>query len=192
MSPRKPTTDLKIYQLKVTLRESKPPIWRRIQVTSNTNLHRLHQILQAAMGWTDSHLHQFIVSGVYYGEPDPEDVDYGMEIKNEKAVKLVRIVSGPKSRFVYQYDFGDNWEHDILVEKILPPPPGVRYPVCLEGKRACPPEDCGGIWGYAEFLKAIRNPRHSEHEEMLEWVGGEFDPEALDLEEINEALGELR
>ena len=174
-----------IYQLKVTLKHSKPPIWRRIEVPGNTRLDQLHDILQVTMGWWNAHLHQFTVGGTYYGEPHP---DYGFDMRDERKVRLNQIAPGEKSRFVYEYDFGDSWEHVILVEKILPPEKGVHYPRCIKGKRACPPEDVGGMWGYDEFVAAVKDPDHSEHEDMLEWWGDDFDPEAFDLEEINEAL----
>jgi hypothetical protein len=174
-----------IYQLKVTLRESKPPIWRRIQAPSDISLARLHQILQVVMGWTDSHLHQFIVGGTIIGVPDP---DFGVEVKNERTVRLSQVVRGEKSKFVYEYDFGDGWQHDILVEKVLQAEPGARYPICLAGKRACPPEDCGGVWGYDDLLEVIRNPDNPEHDEMLEWLGGDFDPEAFDVDAVNQEL----
>jgi hypothetical protein len=141
------------------------------------------------MGWTDSHLHQFIVDGVDYGVPDPEWPE--LEMQSERRVKLGQIVRAVKDHFVYEYDFGDSWEHVIVVEKVLPAEPGVRYPVCLAGKRACPPEDVGGVWGYAEFVEAIRQPRHPEHRTMLTWVGGSFDPEAFDLQAVNQALKHL-
>ena len=185
MPPTKQSTSETVYQLKVTLVGSKPPIWRRIQVLGDTSLAKLHQILQDVMGWTDSHLHQFVVDGVYIGVPDP---DFGMEVRNEKTVKLSQVAHGERSKFTYEYDFGDSWEHQILVEKVLEAEPGVRYPVCLAGKRACPPEDCGGIWGYASLLQTIQNPDDPEHEDMLEWLGGGFDPEAFDLDAINQAL----
>lgn len=187
----KQTKDVDIYQIKVTLKHSDPPIWRRIQVSSNTTLHKFHRILQVVMGWYDSHLHQFIIRGTYYTDPDSYD-DWGeVENKNERPVKLSQV-SGMKTRFIYEYDFGDGWEHEILIEKILPPQKGMRYPVCLAGKRACPPEDCGGIWGYADLLEAIQNPKHPEHKEMLEWVGGKFDPEAFDLDRINRQLKDFK
>ena len=190
MATKKQTT-ADIYQIKVTLRDSKPPIWRRIQVPGDINLGKLHRILQEVMGWTDSHLHQFIVGNTYFGQPDP---DYGdmYDMRDEKRVKLSQIAPAEKFKFRYEYDFGDSWEHELLVEKILPPEPGVHYPVCLKGKRACPPEDVGGVWGYPDFLEAIQNPDHPEHEDMLEWIGGEFDPEAFDLDEVNEALRHVR
>ncbi len=178
-----------IYQLKVTLKGSKPPIWRRIQVPADTKLSQLHWMLQDVMGWMNSHMHQFRVGQTYYGEPSP---DYDFEVEDERKITLSQAAPGAKKKIVYDYDFGDDWEHEILVEKVLEPEPGVRYPICIAGKRACPPEDCGGVWGYAEFLEAIRDPKHPEHEDMLEWVGGAFDAEEFDLDFINEELGRSR
>ena len=123
-----------------------------------------------------------------YGQPLPE---LDLEIKNEQKVKLSKVVTGEKKKFFYTYDMGDSWEHEILVEKVLPYDPLVRYPVCLTGKRACPPEDCGGVWGYADFLEAIQQPAHPEHESMLEWVGGAFDPDAFILSEVNQLLQQI-
>ena len=177
-----------IYQLKVTLKESKPPIWRRIQIPGSITLIKLHRVLQVVMGWEDYHLHQYIVDGVFYGARDPEFEALGTETLNERGVKLYQIAPGVGSRFIYEYDFGDGWQHQMVVEKLLPPEAGERYPVCIAGKRACPPEDVGGIWSYGDFLEAIRDPVHPEHEELLQWVGGSFDPEAFDLDDINDAL----
>jgi hypothetical protein len=182
------SSEPQIYQIKVTLCDSKPPIWRRILVPGDITLAKLHRILQAVMDWTDSHLHQFIVGEVYYGVPHPDDF---VEVKSERRVRLNQVAPAEKSKFVYEYDFGDSWEHELLVEKILPPETSVRSPVCIKGRRACPPEDVGGVWGYAGFLEAIRDPNHPEHEDYLEWIGGEFDPEAFDLDEINAALRHL-
>jgi hypothetical protein len=189
MAPVKRKASLSIYQIKVTLRDSKPPIWRRIQVGSDISLYKLHQILQAVMGWSGYHLHQFIIGGEYYGEPHP---DYDFEMIDEKKVKLSEVVFGAKDKFIYEYDFGDSWEHEITIEKVFPPEAGVHYPVCLTGKRACPPDDCGGVWGYEGFLEAIRNPDHPEHDDMLEWIGGSFDPEEFNLDEINQRLKHIR
>lgn len=180
-------TPKNIYQIKVTLKDSKPPIWRRILVADTTTLLKLHDILQTVMGWTNSHLHHFIINDEFYGEPmDDEFGDMGT--KNEARYKLNQLVSGKGFRFRYEYDFGDSWLHDLVVEKILPAEKGAQYPVCIAGKRACPPEDVGGVWGYEDFLEAISNPKHPEHKEMLEWAGGEFDPERFDLDEVNEGL----
>ncbi len=177
-----------IYQIKVTLKHSQPPIWRRIQVSGDTRLDQLHLILQKVMGWDNYHLHQFIVGETFYGEPDPDYELFGPPMQDEKKIRLDQIVSGEKSKFVYEYDFGDGWEHVLLVEKVMSPEDGAGYPRCIKGKRACPPEDVGGIWGYESFLEAIEDPEHPEYEEMLAWVGGEFDPEEFDLEEVNEDL----
>lgn len=189
MPVKKPAIEQSVYQLKITLKGSKPPIWRRIQVTSDSTLSKLHRILQVVMGWSDSHLHQFTVRGVCYGIPDP---DGNFDVKNEKNVKLDQIISRVKDKLIYEYDFGDSWEHEIIVEKISPPDSKMAYPNCLTGKRACPPEDCGGIYGYAEFLEAIQDPDHPEHEDMLDWVGETFDPEAFDPDAVNRALNRIR
>lgn len=185
MSPESP-----IYQLKVTLSDSKPPIWRRVLVRGDTTLAELHRVLQVAMGWWDAHLHQFIVGGTYFGEPHPDYSGY-VDMNDERKVTLNDIVSGEGFKFAYEYDFGDSWEHVLLVEKVLSPEPGQHYPTCIKGRRACPPEDVGGTWGYVVFLQAIQNPDHPEHEGYLEWIGGEFDPKAFNLDEVNAALQEL-
>ena len=179
----------RIYQLKITLRGSRPPIWRRVLVPGNFSLYKLHKVLQVAMGWTDSHLHQFIIDGRYYSVPSPDDWE---PVIDERRYSVNRIAFREKTRFIYEYDFGDSWEHLIVAEKILMPEPGVKYPQCTAGKRACPPEDVGGIYGYDDFLEAIRDSRHKEHESCLEWVGGEFDPEELDLDQINRELRRIR
>lgn len=173
-----------VYQLKITLRDIKPPVWRRLEVKDCT-LSQLHDFIQTCMGWDGDHLHAFEIGGEQYGEPDPDGM---METEDERKVKLSRVVNGGIKKFVYTYDFGDNWDHMITVEKELVAEPGIRYPRCTAGKRACPPEDCGGPWGYGDFLNAIQNPKHPEHKEMLEWVGDEFDPERFDIEEINNYL----
>jgi hypothetical protein len=174
--------------LKVTLTGIRPPIWRRIQVASTINLRRLHDVIQEAMGWTQSHLYLFQVGDVEFGEPDPGDL---LPLRSARATSLQKIAPAAGAAFLYEYDFGDDWRHRIDVEKVLPPEPGVTYPRCIAGRRACPPEDVGGIWGYAEFLEAIRDPRHPEHETMTEWIGGTFDPAAFDLQAINEQLAHL-
>ncbi len=178
-----------VHQIKVTLKGIRPPVWRRFQVKSDINLHKLHRTLQPVMGWLNSHLYEFVIDGNDYGEPHP---DYGGTMLDARAVKLNHIAPVAPVRFIYRYDFGDGWEHEVVVERILPTPRRVQHPTCLAGKRACPPEDCGGIGGYADFLAAIRNPRHPEHESMLEWIGGGFDPEAFDLREVNAALRRSR
>ena len=185
MAAKTPGSADQIYQLKITLRDSKPPIWRRVLVPGSFSLYKLHHVIQRAMGWTDSHLHQFIVDGQYFGLPSPDDWE---PMIDERRHTLSKIAPEPKYKFVYEYDFGDSWEHQILVEAIMPAEAGVKYPVCIKGKRACPPEDVGGVWGYEVFLAAIADPEHEEHEMYTEWIGDDFDPEAFDLEEINADL----
>ena len=179
-------TPTSVYQIKVTLNDSKPPIWRRILVEETTTLSKLHTILQTVMGWTDSHLHHFIIDDEFYGNSD--DDEFGdMDTKNEKRYRLNQFVARKGFKFIYEYDFGDSWEHTVHVEAILPIEKGKQYPVCLEGKRACPPEDVGGVWGYEDFQKVIANPKDPEYDEMMEWIGN-FDPERFNLEHVNEGL----
>lgn len=176
-----------IYQIKITLDGIRPPIWRRIQATGSTTLLKLHAILQVVMGWQDYHLHQFTIADVTYG--DPENDEWGeWGIESEERYRLRQLVPGEGFRFHYEYDFGDGWRHTLLVEKVAPPDKGIRYPICLKGKRACPPEDVSGVWGYQNFLQAIGDPDHPEHDQRLTWVGGSFDPEAFDLEAVNAGL----
>jgi hypothetical protein len=172
----------RVYQFKITLLDSQPPIWRRIQVKDCT-LDKLHEHIQTAMGWTNSHLHHFRIGEQLYGDPllmaeNFEDMGY----EDSTLTKLSALVpaKGKRFRFEYAYDFGDSWQHEVRFEGCVEAERGKRYPLCLEGARACPPEDVGGVWGYADFVKAVQNPDHEEHERMLEWVGGEFDPEAFD------------
>jgi Plasmid pRiA4b ORF-3-like protein len=176
-----------IYQIKISLIGAKPPIWRTVLVPGNLDLEIFHDVIQLAMGWTDSHLHQFIANKKFYGIPDD---DFEMEMEDEAKYKLSQLLAKEKDTITYEYDFGDSWEHKILLEKVLPDDGNTTLPACIKGKRACPPEDCGGIWGYEELLETISDPNHPDHEDMLEWLGGEFDPEEFDLEEINEDLAE--
>ena len=176
-----------IYQIKISLIGAKPPIWRTVLVASDLGLGDFHDVIQVAMGWTDSHLHQFMDNKKSYGIPDD---DFELEMEDEADYKLSQLLKKEKDTLTYEYDFGDSWEHKILLEKILPYDSSTFLPVCIKGKRACPPEDCGGIWGYEELLEIISDPKHAEHEDMLEWLGGEFDPDEFDLEEINGDLAE--
>ena len=176
-----------IYQIKITLIGAKPPIWRTVLVPSNLGLASFHDVIQVAMGWRDCHLHQFIANNVFYGIPDD---DFGMEIEDEAKLKLFHLLKKEKDTIKYEYDFGDSWEHKILLEKILPFDNKLVLPVCIKGKRACPPEDCGGIWGYEELLETISDAKHPDHDDMQEWLGGDFNPELFDLEGVNEDLAE--
>lgn len=189
---RKASSPIEIYELEITLLDIEPRIWRRFAVQGNVTLARLHDVIQAVMGWTDSHLHEFIVGENRYTAFYPNmDWDFLEGMIDEEMVKLCELVKEPRARFIYEYDFGDSWQHELVVREIGPPKPGVHYPMCLAGERACPPEDCGGIGGYQDLLEAISDPSHEEHAELLEWVGGAFDPEAFDLEEANRFLRSL-
>jgi hypothetical protein len=174
-----------VYQLKITLDHIKPPIWRRVQVKDCT-LSKLHDIIQAAMGWGQSHLWSFNVGGEEFGD----DADGEMDFSSARKAKLSGIVAAGVKKFRYTYDFGDDWEHTLVVEKALSADPAVQYPVCVDGKRACPPEDCGGSWGYGDVLKAVESP--GKNPDLLEWLGGEFDPEKFDLAEVNKDLARVR
>jgi hypothetical protein len=185
-----PKKNYTIYQIKVTLNNSHPPIWRRLQVPDNTTLLKLHDILQIVMGWTDSHLHEFTINGETYGDPENDELGF-RGIKREERFKLSQVLHSEGQKFTYDYDFGDSWEHILLVEKIIPPEAGAPYPRCIKGKRACPPEDVGGVWGYAHFLEALNDPEHPEHDQYFDWAGGEFDPETFDIDEVNAILGQM-
>ncbi|MBI2787819.1 MAG: plasmid pRiA4b ORF-3 family protein [Elusimicrobia bacterium] len=177
------------YQLKVTLLGTNPPIWRRIAVSGRISLGHLHGVLLDSMGWDGGHMHLFHVGKADYGEMHP-DLDH---VEDQWEVRLCDVAPKEKKRFVWEYDMGDTWLHEIVVEKIDPAGPPLKgASFCLDGARACPPEDCGGVYGYEDLLKAIRDPKHEGHGEMLEWVGGEFDPEAFDLKETNKALSRLK
>ena len=168
----------KLFQFKITLLGSKPPIWRRIQVHDCT-LDKLHEYIQTAMGWTNSHLHQFNIKGQYYGDPE---LLQEMECINSTGTTISQILpkAGKRFAFKYEYDFGDGWEHEILFEGNPTAVKAKKYPLCLEGERACPPEDIGGIWGYYDFLEAMTDPKHEEHEHYREWYGGKFSPSQFD------------
>ena len=181
-------TTLPIYQVNITLQHIKPPIWRSVQ-TNDCSLDEIHDIIQVCMGWEDEHMYAFVIEGeqyAYFQDADP------YEYRDSRKARLSGLAERGCHRFRYDYDFGDDWKHIIDIEKTLPAEEGVRYPRCVKGERACPPEDCGGPYGYPYFLDKIQDPEHDEHEETLEWVGGEFDPEELDLDEVNEELRHLR
>ncbi len=177
-----------IYQLKITLRGSKPPIWRRVLVAGDTRLNDVSEIILTAMGWLGCHLHMFTINGVEYGAKETEFGDVSDTESEDESLVMLADVAREKTTFTYEYDFGDSWEHTVLVEKVLPREAGAAYPRCIKGKRACPPEDCGGIWGYAELLETLADPDSPEYEEMSEWVDDDFDPDLFDIEAINHRL----
>jgi len=179
-----------VHTIKVTLAGSQPPIWRRLQVPSTMTLRALHDVLQVAFGWEDYHMWVFETPLGRYGLPDRD-----LEISSAAAKRLGQVAPHKTDRLGYTYDFGDDWEHIIVVEAISSPEPGIAYPRCLTGRRACPPEDCGGIWGYDYLIEILTDPRHEEHQERLEWLGldspSQFDPSAFDPAQANTALAGL-
>jgi hypothetical protein len=189
--PRTRPAATSVYQVLVTLQYIEPAIWRRLLLPSDLRLGKLHRVLQCVFGWENYHLHQFVVGDTLYGVPDPE---WGDELPmiDERTVPLSHVLTQVGDTVVYEYDFGDSWRHDVLLETILPADPARASLVCLAGARARPPEDVGGVWGYASFLEAITDPEHAEHAELLTWAGGVFDPEGCDVNMINWWLQRVR
>ncbi len=172
-----------IYRLRITLADVEPPVWRLVEVP-DCSLGELHEVIQVVMGWENSHMHQFVLNGTCYGHATSD-----LDMKDEESIRLGQIFSGrKKSRIVYEYDFGDSWRHEVRLEKKLDPEPKVKYPRCVEGGRACPPEDCGGAWGYVAFLGAINDRKHPDHGDLKEWIGGRFDPERFSADRVNREL----
>jgi hypothetical protein len=180
----------RLYQFRITLKNLKPPIWRRFQ-TRDCTLDKLHEHIQTSMGWTNSHLHHFKIDSHLYGDPWLMEESFGeFDYSDSTIATLSKVLpkSGARFQFEYEYDFGDSWWHDVLFEGCLRADPGQRYPLCLEGERACPPEDVGGTSGYKRFVKSIADPQHREHRENLTWVGGPFDPEGFDPERTTKKM----
>lgn len=179
---KKPKATGTVFQFKITLLGVRPAIWRRIQVADCT-LDKLHENIQTSMGWTNSHLHRFEIGKKRYADPMlmEEDMrEFGYKDSTSTMLSDVVPRSGKRLRFLYEYDFGDSWAHEVVFEGCPQAQAGMKLPVCLEGERACPPEDCGGWPGYASLLEALGDKNHKEYESMMEWVGGWFDPEEFD------------
>jgi len=182
--------NMRLYKFRIALNESEPPIWRRIQV-KNCTLEKVHEHIQLAMGWENEHLHRFRINDEIYG--DAQLLDDGFEDQYEfidsTVTKISNVVprSGKRFRFEYEYDFGDGWVHEVLFEGCLAATEGQKYPVCVEGERACPPEDVGGLDGYNEYLQIIGDPKHEQHEEMLEWRS-KFDPALFDSNKASKKM----
>lgn len=172
-----------ILSLKVTLRGVKPPVWRRLLVPGTMTLGDLHDAIQAAMGWHDCHLHAFDIGGEQFGDRGSVD-----DVADENRLTLNSLLRSDVVRFAYTYDFGDCWEHTIAFEKSEPAVEGEAYPVCTAGKRNCPPEDCGGVWGYQEFLAILADPTHPQYAEQREWIEEDFDPDEFNRELANTVL----
>jgi hypothetical protein len=179
------TAKTKIFEIEIVLEDVQPRVRRRVQVPGEVSVAVLHEVVQAVVGWTNSHLHEFEIDGRRYGIPDPDWDD--QNVVDEAKGKLFRLVR-QGDRFSYLYDFGDNWTHQLTVENIVSPEPGVRYPRCVAGQGACPPEDVGGPWSYEEFQSVLADPSHPEHDERLEWAGGPFDPHRFNPDEADRAL----
>jgi len=179
-----------IYTLRIELQGIEPLIWRRLQVRSDTPLAHLHRVFQVLMGWTNSHLHNFHIGENDYGIPDREFPE--LRFVSERGRTLEALLGDRIREFGYDYDFGDGWEHRVVVESIGEGKPQWPYPLCLAGERACPPEDIGGTGGYKNFLEAIADAKHEEHESSLLWAGGAFDPEGFDINSVNRELRRLR
>jgi len=203
-----------VYQLRITLKNIRPPIWRQVLVPMDFRLDQLHTLIQLVMGWDDDHLHEF---ELVTKPPIPAGDDsrlfqkilralqqerrfmpaegmnelFDDEVEDESKVSIGELCPRVNDKLAYVYDFGDHWIHEVKVQKILSAKPGEHYPLCLKGKRACPPEDCGGIWGYEHLLEVLSDPDHEEHEELLDWVGGDYDPEEFDLEAAAKNLRQI-
>jgi hypothetical protein len=179
-------------QFKVALKYIRPPIWRRVLLPDNFTLGQLHEVIQVTMGWYNCHMHSFRIGGVYYTSQSASEME-DMDMKNEATVFLSRVVGKLRQKFIYEYDFGDSWLHDVTVEKIVPFDPQAQYPVCLDGARACPPEDCGSFPGYMHILEALKAPKKTaEQKELLEWLEDGYDPEQFDLAAMNRRLAGKR
>jgi hypothetical protein len=180
------------WQLRVELLEVAPRVWRRLVVPEDIKLPALHRVLQASLGWTDSHLHQFNIAGRKYAASNPDWEDELGQL-DERRIVLQKALGHESRCFDYLYDFGDSWHHVVLVEDHHPSLPDHPMAIrCIDGENACPPEDVGGAHGYAQFLAALADPRHEEHEQYLTWIGGRFDPSRFDLTAINHILGSLK
>ena len=178
-----------VYQFRIQLKDIRPPIWRRIQVPEVYTFWDLHVAIQDVMGWVDYHLHEFTIKNPSLGETVQIGIPMEDDWRDQPLLagwehKIAAYFTMENPTAAYLYDFGDDWEHTVKLEGIQPRAKDISYPICTAGKRACPPEDCGGVWGYQDFLEAIKDPEHEEHEQLLQWVGGKFDPEHFSPDEV--------
>ena len=193
---RPPREEAVTYRIRVELDDVEPPIWRVLELASDLPLDRMHDLLQTAMGWTDSHLHEF-ASGdsptdrlAEHYRPQ-QSIDNDLQGIDESTVRLDEVLVEPGDRLFYGYDFGDDWAHTLLLEAVVPRDPGMPSAHCLAGARACPPEDCGGVWGYHNLLAALRDPSAPDRDELMEWIGPNFDPEFFDVKHVNDVLARV-
>lgn len=186
-----------VHQLRISLRDVKPAVWREVLVPSGLRLDRLHQVIQVAMGWEDDHMHEFILGslrdGEHFGVKAAHDpFGFGVPpVSDETRFTLGKLLPRKGNKLIYWYDFGDDWYHDIVVKKVDVADVGLVLPWCLAGNNACPPEDSGGPWGYAELLDVLGNPEHPDHAEMRDWTGDSFDPGLFDLDATNAQLARI-
>lgn len=179
-------------QLRIALCYITPPIWRMVVVPDTVTLAKLHYIIQIAMGWENCHLHSFEVNGIRYTDPDL-DPDDEMGMESELHVRLGDLVRAKVKTFEYEYDFGDGWRHEITICDVLPIAPSTKHPICLDGARACPPEDSGSFHGYTSILEALKAKKRSvEQQDLLDWLGEGYDPERFDREAVNRCLARLK
>lgn len=182
-------TAASIAHLKIKLDDVEPAVVRRVEVPLAIRLDRLHQVLQAALGWTDSHLYELRARDIGWGVPDPDFGDWPLDARKARLLDVLEDV-GVRS-LKYLYDFGDGWEHTVRIERVTNAVAGIVYPRLIDATGRCPPEDVGGPWGYREFLEAIADPDHEEHAERLEWVGGHFDPSDAGVDTLAQAVNHL-
>jgi hypothetical protein len=193
MATKRFDTAQDIYQLKVTLLGTNPPIWRCLLVPADLTLAQLHNVLQTAMGWNNEHMHEFRAGQRRFGRPEPVDPFMRTpRVESERTALLAAVLQRRGAKMIYTYDLGDNWEHGIVLEKQLPAEPHTTYPICTDGQLACPPEDCGGIPGYYEMLDALADPSHPRHDELRDWIGDEFNPQAFSVDKVNRLLSPAR
>ena len=178
----------KIARIKIELEHIAPLIWRRVDVSLTTNLRALHEIIQAVMPWENYHLYQFAVGERVYGEPDPEDAVWGRKIYQAKGMRLGTLVERGVSELLYTYDFGDDWQHRVIVEEVLDAQPGTDYPTFIDGERTAPPEDVGGPPGFMDFVEAMAKPRHPQRKDLVRWYGGPFNPVDFGADRIAESI----
>ena len=181
-----------VYVVLITLEGCSPQVFRRVKVRSDISLEALHEVIQKTMGWHDCHLHQFIVGKTFYSLPDPDHDDFGMEMQDEQKFTLRDLAPKKGSKLKYEYDFGDSWIHLLKVEQVIVDEVGFTRPECLAGENACPPEDVGGLWGYANLQKILKHPNHEEYQGYRKWAGPRFNPYAFDLKKANAALKRIK
>ena len=178
-----------VARIRIELQEVEPKVWRRVDVPLSSTLAVLHEIIQASFGWHDYHLHEFEIGERVYGEPHEDDQLFGHKVYRAAAIRLKTLLERGVERFLYRYDFGDGWEHEMTIEGVRDGEADIAYPAFVDGARRCPPEDSGGPHGFTNFLEAVLDPNHEEHEAMVEWHGGPFDPEDIDERQVRLLLG---